>query len=129
MSALTDREWQDLRASLKTSTRDRPLAPGAVAAFLNKALRQCSLPELAAALEFKDQSTLRKIANLEQLPPDLLGQVTWGARMGTVSMSVATLLQQLNDPTAIRAAFTTAANNSMSRDDARKLVRSRSSPQ
>ena len=123
MHGLTMDEWKALRASLKTSSRDRPLPPGDVAALLNKALEQCSLPELAAALEFKDQSTLRKIANLQQLETHLLTHVTWGARKNAVSMSTAVELLRIPSPNARADAFDRAREYGLSRSEARALVR------
>lgn len=127
MYGLTDDEWRDLRASLKTSMRDRPLSPGKVAALLNRAMERCSPSELAVALEFKDQSTLRKIANLDQLETDLLAQVAWGARKGRVSMSVAAELQRLDSAATIRTAFERARRDGLSRSDARRLVKTEKS--
>ena len=127
MYGLTDDEWRNLRASLKTSTRDRPLTPSGVACLLNKAMQQCSLAELATSLEFKDQSTLRKIANLQQLEPDLLSQVTWGARKDGVSMSVAVELQRLGSAKAVRDAFDRARRDGLSRSVARRLVQTEKS--
>lgn len=123
MHGLTDAEWRNLRASLKTSSRDRPLSPGDVAALLNKAMQQCSLTELAVSLEFKDQSTLRKIANLGHLEADLLAQVTWGTQHGTISMTVAAELQRLPDAHSIRQAFQSATRQRMNRTQARELAR------
>ncbi len=125
MHGLSDAEWRDLVLSVNVHRKQRRLSPGRAASYLDRALKNASVEQLAESLGFEDTTTLRKIHRLNQLPADLAAVVDWGDRRGSLSMSTASELMRLEAANLIREAFTAAIEHELTRAEARQVVQSR----
>lgn len=125
MFGLERGEWQDLVLSVNVHRKNRRLSPAQAASYLQRALKQTSVENLAETLGFKETSTLRKIAGLVTLPADVAGTVEWGNRRGNISMSTAAELLRLGSPDLIREAVTSAIEHDLSKEEARQVVQIR----
>jgi len=125
MFGLQREEWQDLVLSVNVHRKVRRLSPIQAASYLQRALQQASVENLAKALGFQEVSTLRKIASLNSLPPDIASTVEWGSRRGSISMSTAAELLRLGSPDLIREAATSVIEHDMSKDEVRQVVQVR----
>ncbi|BDU68722.1 hypothetical protein GETHOR_08230 [Geothrix oryzae] len=122
MYGLQQGEWRDLVLSVNVHKKERRLTPYKAAGYLHRALQQVSVEILAEALGFKETSTLRKIAGLVALPPDVASTVEWGSRRGSISMSTAAELLRFGNSDLIREAITSAIEHDLSKEEARQVV-------
>lgn len=125
MHGLTDAEWRDLVLSVNVHRKQRRLSPARVASYLDRALCNVSVEQLAISLGFGDTTTLRKIHRLHKLPADLAAVVDWGNRRGNLSMTTASELMRLDSESLVREAFTGAIEHDLTREEARQVVQSR----
>jgi len=122
MFGLSINEWQNLVLSVNVHKKNRRLTPYQTAKHLDEALKNTNIENLATALGFEDATTIRRILKLLILPPELVNLVDWGSRRGMISMSTATELIRLEQPTSINEAFVAAIENEFTKDEAKQLL-------
>ncbi|MEI8373794.1 MAG: hypothetical protein WCJ35_13280 [Planctomycetota bacterium] len=121
MYGLSLDEWRDLLLSVNTHRSVRRLSPPEVACLTKRAVKSASLETVAQSLNMRETSTLRRIMPLAGLDADLQSLVAWGAKPGKIGFSVASELQGLREPSAIREAFGAALTNNLSKEEARQI--------
>jgi len=111
--------------SVNVHRTERRLTPFAVAKLLQRALSFTNLATLAKALNSEDTTTLQKIVRLTGLPDEHASLVEWGTRRGSLSMSTAAELMRLGEPEMVRDAIKLAAEENLTKDEARQVVQIR----
>src|SRR5687768_16801405 len=105
MFGLEENDWNNLKASVKTSARVRPLSPAAVGVFIKRATEKAALDTVAKELGFSGTETLRSLLAFTTLDAESKNLIGWGVQNDKLSFSAASELIGIEDSVIRKKAF------------------------
>ena len=108
--------------SVGVHRRSRRTSPCRVAQLLDKALSQQSLREIARDVDLRDETVLRRLLSLLELPPEVQALVSWGKAPGTISFSVASEIVRLKIAEDIEQLAATSVEYRLSKEEVRGII-------
>lgn len=112
----------DIAAELKKTPGSRTLSPSEIGRKLAETAQRDGVPAVTAAVELKDQGTVKQFLRLLDLPEDLQGKVSWKRSEGSLPFTVASEVARLADPDQARDLWSKAVAQKMTRKDVREAI-------
>lgn len=112
----------DVAAELKKTPGNRTMSPAEIGRRLSESVARHGIPAVTAAIELKDQGTVKQFIRMVDLPEDLRGRASWRRSVGTLPFTVASEVARVSNPDRAREIWTMAVEKRMTRKDVREAI-------
>ena len=113
---------ETVAAELKKTPSNRSMSPVAMGRILADAAGRDGVPAATAAVELKDQGTVKQFIRVLDLPEDLQAKVAWKRAAGTLPFTVAAEVARLSNADDARDLWGKAVAQKMTKKDVREAI-------
>ena len=111
-----------IAAELKKTPSNRSMSPVEMGRILAESAGRDGVPAATAAVELKDQGTVKQFIRVLDLPEDLQAKVAWKRAAGTLPFTVAAEVARLSNPDDARDLWGKAVAQKMTKKDVREAI-------
>ncbi len=111
-----------IAAELKKTPSNRSMSPVEMGRILAESAGRDGVPAATAAVELKDQGTVKQFIRVLDLPEDLQAKVAWKRAAGTLPFTVAAEVARLSNADDARDLWGKAVAQKMTKKDVREAI-------